>query len=524
MGNKCRRIVALIIIVTMFVTLFLGCEKQSDKDTIDKEAISTEVLYELGDMTKDEITLTYWFWHDIEINKELKKEFENLYPNITIELIQMDVGSSSNELYALAVSGKLPDCFWILGSPDVYISKGYLFDMSLLWKYDPESKNVIKGINEFKLGYYGTESKWTTPVKFFPTTAFLNLDVFNRNDEEMPDMDWDWNEFEATVERMTMKDKIDDKHVFGTTSGVSVITWYPLAADKNCMGEFGWNGTQFDMENWAYGMNLEAKWIQNENKPKYLGYDGAEQLEEKYGEEVWYPEEIGYSAIHCDHWWNWEDYYVTNRWIEDNKVIFVPYMMPHEEPAKDGNYLATMDMGAISATTKYPREAYELLKFMTWGSEGWKYKLKYYPDLIEETGNENRYVAKNHCPITLNDDVWEGFIKWHPNNVTGDSYIIDMYGEEYDRSKYFDYFLRSVKESTWTCYGGQQIAGFDSWLQNVYYGNDGTHDFGYKEALGIELAVIYGGVDAKDYYEYLQEKGNSIHKEKLDELMAKIES
>lgn len=521
MGDKGRKIVSLMIVIAMFVSIFSGCEKENEER---KEVTSNESEYVLADMTNEEITLRYWFWHDLEISEKLKEEFEKLYPNITVELIQYDVGSCGDQLYAWAATGQLPDCFWILGSPDVFINNGFLFDMSLLWKYDPESKNVIKGINEFKLGYYGTEAKWTTPVKFYPTAAFVNLDVFVRNDEEIPSMDWTWDEFEETVERMTITDKVYNKHIFGTTSGVSVITWYPLASDKECIGEFGWNGTQFDMENWAYGMNLEAKWMQNENTPKELAYGGVEQLAEKYGVGVLYPEDYGYSAMHCSYWWNWEDYYVRETWIEDNKVVFVPYMMPHEEDVADGTYLATMDMGAISANTKYPREAYELLKFMTWGAEGWKYKLKYYPDLIEESGDEDRYVSKNNCPITLDEDVWEGFLKWHPNNQTGDKYIIDLYGEEYDRSKYFDYFLRSVKESTWTCYGGQQIPGFDLWLQNIYYGYDGKQDFGYAGGLGIEQAVIYGGVDAKDYYEYLQDKGNSIYEEKLDELMSKIES
>lgn len=518
MGSKCRRIVSLILIIVMLVSVFLGCEKENVKE---KE--TAEIGYRLADLTKEEITLKYWFWHDLEISEKLKEEFEKKYPNITVELIQFDVGSSSSELQGMATVGQLPDCFWILGSPDVFVKNALLYDMSLLWKYDSESKNVIKGINELKLGYCGTDAKWTTPVKFYPTTAFVNLDVFIRNDKEMPSMDWTWDEFEETVEKMTMTDKVHNKHVFGTSGWVSVITWYPLAADKECIGEFGWNGTQYDMEDWAYGMNLEAKWMQNENKPRELGYGGVEQLAQKYGEGVLYPEEHGYSAIHCDHWWNWEDYYVRDNYIEDNKIVFVPYMMPRVENVNDGTYLATMDMGAISATTNYPREAYELLKFMTWGVEGWKHKIKYYPDLIEQDSvGKGERVSKNNCPITLDKEVWEGFMKWYPNNETGDKYIIDMYGEEYDRSKYFDYFFNKVKESTWTCYGGQQIPGFDIWLQNVYYGNDGMQDFGYAGGLGIEQAVIYGGVDAKDYYEYLQEKGNSIHKEKLDELMSEI--
>lgn len=501
----------MIVMMSMVMSLFYGCTDK-ETDVIEEE---TKKLKKLPEMTTDEITLTYMCWQDIEISEALEKEFEALYPNIDVVIKEYEVSSSSSELPSLSVVGKLPDCFWILGSTEMYIKNNMIYDMTELWENDPDAENVIKGINEFKLGYFGTEKKWTTPVKFFPTVAFVNLDVFIRNDENMPAMDWTWEEFENTVEIMTRKDKKTEKHIFGTTSGCTVITWYPLASDKACIGEFGWNGTEYNMKNWTYGMNLEGKWIQNENKPHYFGNGAEEQLAEKYGVGVLYPQNIGYSAIHCDYWWTWEDYWITKPWIEENKVVFVPYMMPHTSEATDGNYISVMDMGAISTTTEYPREAYELLKFMTWGTGGWKHKIKYYPDLLEESTGQDRMVSKNHCPITLDNKVWEGFANWHPNSQTGDEYIIDMYGEEYDRSKYFEYFMKEVRESTWTCFGGQQIPGFDTWLQNVYFGNDGKQDFGYDVGLGIEQAVIYGGVDADDYYEYLQEQGNRQYKKAL---------
>ncbi len=513
------RTLVLILIVTMCSSMFYGCSDDEKENETQKQN-STEVEEPtLPPMTKDKITLKYMMWQDIEISEKLAEEFEIMYPNISVEVEEFSY-HYSDDLQALMAVEKTPDCFWILGSPEVYIKNNLLYDMTKLWENDPDSKNIIKGINEFKIGYFGTDSKWTTPVKFFPSAAFVNMDVFNRNDVEMPSMDWTWEEFEDTVEKMTIeKDKETGKYVFGTTSGCTVITWYPLASDKSCIGEFGWNGTEYDMENWAYGMNLEAKWIQEEIKPYGLAEGGCEQLAEKYGEGVLYAADIGHSAIHIDQWWTWEDYWNTETYIEKNKVVFVPYIMPHTESAQDGNYIAIMDMGAISSTTKYPREAYELLKFMTWGTEGWKYKLKYYPDLYEKSKNDNRLVSKNHCPITLDKDVWEGFMKWHPNTEEGDTYMVDLYGKEYNRAEYFEYFFEQVQKGKWTCYGGQSIPGFGTWLDQIYYGNDGKQNFGYDCGLGIEQACIHGGVDAYKYYEYLEEQGNKMYHEKLAELI-----
>ena len=517
MKKNLKKLLSLALVVALTGSLFTACSNNGGAQK------PTQQKATLKPLTTDDITLTYTFWQDIEIVQELEKEWEALHPNIQIEIEQFDVGSNNNELQARAATGNLPDAFWVLGSPDVFITNGLLFDMSLLWEADANtegdsSANVIKGINEYKIGYLGTEGKWTTPVKFFPTAAFVNMDVFLRNNEEMPAMDWTWDEFEETVENMTRVDKVDGKHIFGQTTGCTVITWYPIAADKNCIGEFGWNGTEYDMEDWAYGMNLDGKWIQNENKPKWLDMGGTEQLAEMYGEGILYPQDIGYSAIHCDNWWTWEDYWITDPWIVDYKVVFVPYMMPHTDEAQGGNYIATMDMGGISPFTSYPREAYEVLKFMTWGAEGWTYKLEHYPNIKEESTGGDRYVSKNNCPITLDADVWKGFEAWHPNSDEGDTAMVERYGEEYNRAKYFDYFMDEVQKSTWVCYGGQQIPGFDTWLQNIYFGNDGQQDYGYSEGLGIEKAVIYGGVDAYDFYEKLQESGNTINQEKLQEI------
>jgi len=523
MKKHIKRIIALITIISMLGCLLIGCNDKNGEEEIVKE---TEEVKGLPPMTEDEITLTYMCWQDIEISDALAEEFEKLYPNIDVKVKEYSLysGSFMGEIFSSIAAGKnTPDCFWILNSPDVFISNGYLYDMTEFWENDPDADNVIKGINELKIGYYGTDRKWVTPVKFFPATAFVNEDVFIRNDVEMPDKDWIWDEFEETVEKMTMDDKVDGKHIFGMTAGCTVITWYPIASDKNCIGEFGWNGTEFDMENWAYGMNLEAKWIQSEVKPYPLWPEGVKQLAKMYGgtEEspvVLYPEEEGYSAIHCDLWWEWEDYFVTSEYIENKKVIFVPYIMPHTKDNQDGYNLATMDMGTIYAGTEHPREAYELLKFMTWGPQGWEYKLEHYPNLIETSDDSVRPVSKNHCPITLDENIWEGFKAWHPCEAIGDEYVTSLYGGEYDRSEYFEYFFDYVRESSWTCYGGQQIAGFGNWLDIVYFGHDNEHYYGYDDGLGIEAACIYGKVDALKYYEQLEKEANEIHKEKLKEI------
>ncbi|GEB29299.1 hypothetical protein ABG980_09715 [Enterococcus casseliflavus] len=55
---------------------------------------------------------------------------------------------------------------------------------------------------------------------------------------------------------------------------------------------------------------------------------------------------------------------------KDKGINYVPYTIPKGNGDKE-HKPAYVDFGGISSTTEYPREAFELLKFMSWGSECW---------------------------------------------------------------------------------------------------------------------------------------------------------
>ena len=60
--------------------------------------------------------------------------------------------------------------------------------MTEYWENDPENDNILPTINECKIGYYGTDSKWATPIKFFPDAVYLDMTVFENLNLDMPDI------------------------------------------------------------------------------------------------------------------------------------------------------------------------------------------------------------------------------------------------------------------------------------------------------------------------------------------------
>ncbi len=519
MAKRIKKSLCLLLTVTMVATLFVGCGGGD-------EGSSSAEQVKLNDMPSDPMTLGYAYWEDNHIVESLVKGWNAKYPNATInQKMTADLTTHNQDIINLAASKSVPDVFWVLGSPENMINKGLLYDMSLMWDADPDTKNVIGGINDFELGKFGTTGKWTTPVKFFPTVMFLNATTFQVNNVEMPSTDWTWEEFEDVVQKMS-----HDKY-FGISEACTVITLYPIANDPDCIGEFGWDGESFDLTDWADGMSLEKDFIDK----KYKAPTDAAEIEAIYGSAI-QPQDEGYVAIRTDQWWCWERFWNDSSFYA-KQTFFVPYTMPHTEENADGkNMFATMDFGAISSMSENKLGAYYLLKYMTWGAEGWHWKLDHYQEIHETAiiangGDPTKFDEAmaddttggeviNNCPITLDEEVWAKYEALHPNAEKGDPIADRLKAanlSETIRVETFEKFWEDVKASKWTCYGSQQIPGFDTFLYDFYFLNEFV-----AGQEGIENAVINADAEPSEFVSQLNDKANELANEYKNKLSQQI--
>lgn len=516
MAKRIKKSLCLLLTVTMIATLFVGCGSGDSGNTKPKVTLKA-----MDDTVP--ITLGYAYWEDNYIVESLVKGWNEVHPNATVnQKMTTDLTTHNQDIINLAASRSVPDVFWVLGSPENMISKGLLYDMSGMWEVDPDTENLIGGVNDFDLGYFGTAGKWTTPVKFFPTVMFLNLTAFEKNNIPMPSTDWSWDDFEDVVETMS-----HDKY-FGISEACTVITLYPIANDPDCIGEFGWDGESFDLTDWADGMEIEKNFINRNWKAPVPGtVEGDAKILELYGSAV-QPQDDGWVAIRTDHWWCWERFWNDSSFYQ-KQTFFVPYTTPHTEEASDSvNMFATIDFGAISSMSENHLAAYYLLKYMTWGADGWNWKLDHYQEIREtaivanggdpndfESGNADNTTGGetiNNCPITLDEEVWSKYEALHPNAETGDPIADKLVEANLDanaRVEVFEGFWEKVKAGKWTCYGSQQIPGFDTFLRDFYQTSE---DFvaGYT---GIEAAVFEGNYDPVEAIETLTNKANELANE-----------
>ena len=152
----------------------------------------------------------------------------------------------------------------------------------------------------------------------------------------------------------------------------------------------------------------------------------------------------------------------------------------------DHHSIATIDFGGISDSCKYKREAYELLKFMSFGIDGWMTKIEAYnnPEMVNASGLALKHDSMP-VPITKDEAVWDAYI---------DMYCADM--DEEHKALWENYFASCMQPIP---FGWTSIAGYWNFCDQ-YFNKIGIHDL-----------VDAGTAKAADYVAEATLKANWYH-------------
>jgi multiple sugar transport system substrate-binding protein len=513
-----KKMVSLLLATTLVTGLMTGCGSSSSTSTTTdttsasgtdaaataSEAASSDDESALPAMTTDEITLTYMHFDNEDLVNAVAEAFMEKYPNIHVETQAFSTDGYNDTLLNLVQSGQTPDCFMILGNCDFALSNALLGDMTEYWENDPENENILPSINSAKLGYYGTDKKLATPIKFFPDAIYCDLNVLETLNVEAPSTDWTWDEMIDAFKAATNT----DAGTYGFNQYHSIITYYPVSNGDNLIGEFGWDGTSFHMDEWAKGVN---QWAELVNAKYHAPYGDTDEMEAWTGDRTMWAAYTGKLGFQLDAWWTYLNLFDTPDY-RDRGMEWVPYTTPASE---SGYTFGVLDFGGISSATEYPREAYELLKWMGWGVEGWKAKLAAYED-VDTYADNPLYRQAMPCPITTDEEIWEEFQqKFYPtaqtrtydsvyDPVNGEDLVTAEEDEKY--GKYFDDFFANCKNPI--PFGDCQIPGFSSFLTTSYQAVGDT--------LGVEDQVRLEGKNANDFVAELEEKANEANRAALE--------
>lgn len=490
-----RKLLALALSMTMIFGL-TGCKGGGSASVPDSGSMKVSgeteqvelngITYNKAkDLTTDDIELTYFHFDQKETVDYLAQRFMDLYPNIKVNAVYENVSTYNDTLLSLVNSQDTPDVI-MYSDADFALTNSLLADITNLYDSDPETKELASTINDCGIGMFGTQHRFSVPVKFFPGVMYIDLKDLEKLNIKAPSRDWTWDDMISLIKKATVKDSSDGLSYYGCGYYNRLDSYYGIASSQDVKGEFGFDGTQFNLKAWAVGEQQFAELKQG-------GYIAPTQstieMENWMGDFDAWCGASGHVALFTEAFWTFQGTWNTENYKKEYDLDVVPYVVPavsKEDASADHHTIATIDFGGLTTSCQHPREAYELLKFMSFGVDGWKTRIQLYND--ETQVNADGLPLKNDvmpAPITTNEEVWNQYI--------------DMYCKGMDdthKGYWQEYFKSCLKPIP---YGWTNIAGYWNYC-NEYFNSIGIHD-----------KVDGGTAKAADYVDEATKKANWYH-------------
>jgi len=148
------------------------------------------------------VTITFWGWTDfIKIAEAILPEFQALYPDIDVELVNLGSGDLHDKLLAALFAG--------VGAPDSavivqrrtkqYVDTGLLLDVSSIFEDKKDDfPPALLELVETESGIYGI------PIDFAQSVIFYRRDLFQEKGIQVPIETWD--DFITAAKKLTNKE------------------------------------------------------------------------------------------------------------------------------------------------------------------------------------------------------------------------------------------------------------------------------------------------------------------------------
>ena len=449
---------------------------------------STHQYKKYKDITSENITLTYFHFDQDETVKLLAERFMQIYPNITVKTQWENVETYNTTLGTLVTNRQSPDVI-MHSDCDYALSNRLLLDISSYWNTDEETKNLADTINSAQIGTYHLEGgmRYSVPVKFFPQAMYIDRNVLETLNLNVPTQNWKWADMIQLIKDGTVLNSPDGMAYYGLGYYSRLDSFYGIAAGQEYIGEFGFNGKTFDLSAWAVGEQEFADL-------KLGGYIAPQRetqaMEDWSGDWEGWAGNTGHVALFTEAFWTFQNTWNTPSYHENFDLDIIPYVVPAVSDADAGanhHAIATIDFGGVTTSCQYPREAYELLKFMSFGVDGWYTRCEIYADetITNAAGTALKYDVMP-VPITKDEGVWEEYIT--------KVYCAGM--DEEHTQLWRDYFASCMMPIP---FGWTNIAGYWNFCDE------------YFNAIGIHDLVDGGTAQAADYVEEANRKANYYH-------------
>lgn len=402
---KLKRILALLLVFVLVLSTFTACSKTKEETTdgtaatvaptaaadTSSDASTTEAAAtaapesSLPPMTTDNITLKLAFWGqqekgEVEARDAQIAAFEKAYPNIKVEFVMIDQATWADGLTTLAATGDLPDVFGVFSVTDAIMNQ-WALNVTDYVANDPDTKEIYPyAIDNARIN----GKLYCMPWVMFPEIAIVNKTLFEKYNEPLPSFDWTVDDYKAIAKRMAHPEDFN----FGTSEPYYQDYYYAL---YDGLSQRGWDGTNYVFnQTWIDATNQRYEWTDDNT----LEWESAEDKLKWLGAEDAWPPAFGRSAMHMDR--TWQISYFEDAVTKQSGCEFLYYPQP---AGPSGKQLAIIDYSIISNSTKYPREAWELQKWTTWGKQAVLSRSEGY--------RKAGMTAVSRMPVIDNQEAWD---------------------------------------------------------------------------------------------------------------------
>lgn len=419
MKKRLSRIASMLCVVTLSCGLLAGCggdttgtEPDSNKGT-DTQSSESESDTGLNVDGGNDSNANYDAKGKVvvAINKgrstdfqALLDSFERYYENIELEVDYFSAeGGTAEYLTAKAATNDLPDIvFDDASSLPYFISQGWVYPLDEFVKGDEDFEYVPDSIIE---SYTFNDHLFALPTTAHFRTIFLNLDLLNAMNLDMPALDWTREDYAELMKKATNNEYSGSETIFdldvnltGTTSKNSGYYGYDLTNRKFNLKDSWVDNVQF-MRGLREYPGLEAWSLRWNNMT-----DGSNDYVKKFGQgntdDLHMAFKMG-KTLSDTLSGTWD------AWLYELEYNWTLWPYPQGEDTKgrlpmhiDHSFMTT------AVTEENAEAAFEVLRYLSYGVEGNITRLSMFDE-----ENEGKYVLNNkyYIPCTNHPDVAEKF-------------------------------------------------------------------------------------------------------------------
>lgn len=367
--------------------------------------------------TTDPITLTFFdtgWGYNHAMARLMAAAFHEKYPNITVEIVNLpgDHNGYEEALTNELANGTKFDIARGFASAERNTSSKIMYDCTEFVLADPDYADIAPALAAG--GWFGTDHCFAFPGGTVDDVLFIETSQLERLNVEIPSRDWTFEDYCEFLENASNA----ENGYFALTGSMLAPDCNNIAMTPDAIGTMGWDGQHIDMTAYAEVFNLAyGEWL---NGDGIYTWNGRSDYKAFVPDDVW----IGTSnriSVYMHFWDNFPTMLDPN-YTTSLGLKYIPYMLPATEGAAMNSNRAQTAYYFINADCEHPREAYEALKWINWGKEGWLYRL------------ENNYYARACMdPETgyyLNDvTFWDAYAQFQADGTPiAANYIYSQYG------------------------------------------------------------------------------------------------